>query len=41
MANVVAGTVTEPPADARVPAWIRRILLRGSGDRSQAALSAR
>ncbi len=29
MSNVVAGTVTEPPADARVPSWIRRILLRG------------
>jgi len=29
MANVVAGTVTDPPADARVPAWIRKILLRG------------
>jgi serine/threonine protein kinase/tetratricopeptide (TPR) repeat protein len=29
MANVVAGTVTEPPPDARVPAWIRKILLRG------------
>ena len=29
MANVVAGTVTDPPPEARVPAWIRRILLRG------------
>jgi tetratricopeptide (TPR) repeat protein len=29
MANVVAGTVTDPPPDARVPSWIRRILLRG------------
>ncbi|HVZ85706.1 MAG TPA: serine/threonine-protein kinase, partial [Polyangia bacterium] len=29
MSNVVAGTVTDPPPDARVPAWIRRILLRG------------
>jgi len=29
MANVVAGTITEPPTDSRVPAWIRRILLRG------------
>jgi tetratricopeptide (TPR) repeat protein len=29
MANVVAGTITEPPGDSRVPAWIRKILLRG------------
>ncbi len=29
MANVVAGTVTDPPPEARVPAWIRKILLRG------------
>ena len=29
MANVVAGTVTDPPSEARVPAWIRKILLRG------------
>jgi tetratricopeptide (TPR) repeat protein len=29
MANVVAGTITEPPADSRVPARIRKILLRG------------
>jgi tetratricopeptide (TPR) repeat protein len=29
MANVVAGTITEPPDGTRVPAWIRRILLRG------------
>ena len=29
MANVVAGAVTDPPPDARVPAWIRKILLRG------------
>jgi serine/threonine protein kinase/tetratricopeptide (TPR) repeat protein len=29
MSNVVAGTVTEPPPEARVPSWIRRILLRG------------
>jgi tetratricopeptide (TPR) repeat protein/predicted Ser/Thr protein kinase len=29
MANVIAGAVTEPPPEARVPAWIRRILLRG------------
>ena len=29
MANVVAGTVTDPPPEARVPVWIRKILLRG------------
>src|SRR6185436_18137187 len=29
MANVVSGTIVEPPADARVPTWIRKILLRG------------
>ena len=29
MANVVAGTVTDPPPEARVPAWIRKILVRG------------
>ena len=29
MANVVAGTISEPPSDARVPAWLRRVLLRG------------
>jgi serine/threonine-protein kinase len=29
MANVVAGTVTDPPPASRVPAWIRKILLRG------------
>ncbi|HXJ20605.1 MAG TPA: serine/threonine-protein kinase [Polyangia bacterium] len=29
MANVVAGTVSDAPADARVPGWIRKILLRG------------
>jgi eukaryotic-like serine/threonine-protein kinase len=29
MANVVAGTVTPPPDNTRVPTWIRRILLRG------------
>ncbi|MES1164659.1 MAG: serine/threonine-protein kinase [Verrucomicrobiota bacterium] len=29
MANVVAGTVSEPPPEARVPTWIRKILLRG------------
>ncbi|HEY6475651.1 MAG TPA: serine/threonine-protein kinase, partial [Polyangia bacterium] len=28
MSNVVAGTVTDPPPEARVPSWIRRILLR-------------
>ena len=29
LANVLAGTVREAPPDARVPAWIRKILLRG------------
>jgi tetratricopeptide (TPR) repeat protein len=29
MANVVAGTVTDVPPEARVPGWIRKILLRG------------
>jgi tRNA A-37 threonylcarbamoyl transferase component Bud32/tetratricopeptide (TPR) repeat protein len=29
MSNVIAGAVSDPPADARVPVWIRRILLRG------------
>ena len=29
MANVVAGTINEPPGNTRVPAWIRKILLRG------------
>ncbi|MFL5307714.1 MAG: serine/threonine-protein kinase [Polyangia bacterium] len=29
MANVVAGTINDPPADARVPTWIRKILVRG------------
>ena len=29
MANVVAGALREPPPDARVPGWIRKILLRG------------
>ena len=29
MANVVSGAVREPPPDARVPGWIRKILLRG------------
>ena len=29
MANVVAGTVADPPPEARVPVWIRKILLRG------------
>ena len=29
MANVVGGTVREPPDDARVPGWIRKVLLRG------------
>jgi eukaryotic-like serine/threonine-protein kinase len=29
MANVVGGTISEPPPDARVPTWLRRVLLRG------------
>ena len=29
MANVVSGALREPPADTRVPGWIRKILLRG------------
>jgi len=29
MANVVGGTITEPPSNTRVPAWIRKILVRG------------
>jgi eukaryotic-like serine/threonine-protein kinase len=29
MTSVVAGTVREPPADAKVPAWLRRVILRG------------
>ena len=29
MANVVGGHDRRPPADSRVPAWIRKILLRG------------
>ena len=29
MANVVAGTITPPPENTRVPTWIRKILLRG------------
>ena len=29
MANVVSGTMVEPPTDGAVPAWIRKILLRG------------
>jgi tRNA A-37 threonylcarbamoyl transferase component Bud32/tetratricopeptide (TPR) repeat protein len=29
MTNVLTGAISEPPPDARVPAWIRRILLRG------------
>jgi tetratricopeptide (TPR) repeat protein len=29
MSNVVAGAITDPPPDSRVPAWIRRILVRG------------
>jgi serine/threonine protein kinase/tetratricopeptide (TPR) repeat protein len=29
MTNVVAGTIIEPPADSKVPGWIRRVVLRG------------
>jgi serine/threonine protein kinase len=29
LANVLAGTVKDAPPDARVPTWIRKILLRG------------
>ena len=29
MASVVSGEIADPPADTRVPTWIRRILLRG------------
>src|SRR5499427_1504849 len=29
MANVVAGTISPPPDNTRVPTWIRKILLRG------------
>lgn len=29
MANVVTGTITDPPPETRVPAWIRRVLLTG------------
>ena len=29
MANVVGGTISDPPDDARVPGWIRKVLLRG------------
>jgi tetratricopeptide (TPR) repeat protein/predicted Ser/Thr protein kinase len=29
MANVIAGAIAEPPADARVPGWMRKLLLRG------------
>jgi tetratricopeptide (TPR) repeat protein len=35
MANVVTGNVTEPPADTRVPGWIRRVLLRGLGTKPE------
>ena len=38
MANVVAGTVNDPPPEARVPAWIRKILLRGPLDRAEGSL---
>ena len=27
--NILAGTVREPPADTKVPGWVRKILLRG------------
>ncbi|MES1207857.1 MAG: serine/threonine-protein kinase, partial [Pseudomonadota bacterium] len=40
MANVVAGRVKEPPTDARVPAWIRRILLRGLSPRPDARFAS-
>ncbi|HSS38575.1 MAG TPA: serine/threonine-protein kinase, partial [Polyangia bacterium] len=33
MANVVAGTINDPPSDARVPTWIRKILIRGLSTR--------
>jgi tetratricopeptide (TPR) repeat protein/predicted Ser/Thr protein kinase len=33
MANVVAGTINEPPADSRVPSWLRKILMRGLSTR--------
>ena len=33
MTSVVTGTISDPPPDARVPAWIRRILLRGLSTR--------
>ena len=29
MANIVAGNIRPPPPQSRVPAWIRRVLLRG------------
>jgi serine/threonine protein kinase/tetratricopeptide (TPR) repeat protein len=29
MGNVVDGVVTEPPAESNVPAWLRRIIVRG------------
>ncbi len=29
LASVVGGEIADPPADTRVPTWIRRILLRG------------
>jgi serine/threonine protein kinase/tetratricopeptide (TPR) repeat protein len=29
MASVVSGEVADPPADTRVPTWLRRVLLRG------------
>jgi tetratricopeptide (TPR) repeat protein len=33
MANVASGTIVEPPDGTRVPAWIRKILLRGLSTR--------
>jgi serine/threonine protein kinase/tetratricopeptide (TPR) repeat protein len=29
MASVVSGEIADPPADTRVPTWVRRVLLRG------------
>jgi serine/threonine protein kinase/tetratricopeptide (TPR) repeat protein len=36
MASVLGGEIAEPPADAKVPAWIRRILLRGLSTKPEA-----
>jgi len=33
MANVVGGTISEPPDGTRVPTWLRKILLRGLATR--------